>query len=190
MLTLKRTQLLTDFGPLDPECSCFVCKQYTRAYLSNIFGQTPLAAHLVTYHNLHFLKGFMRRMRQSIIDARFDEFVNDFLESNYENNEYPSWVVDALTDAGVPFRNAPRPCTKEAKALADAAKAAPKDVSYQVKKSHVRQKAKTPEEKEAERQAKRQKKEQETEAEPAAAAAASASNATVDEPPAAKKHKA
>lgn len=152
LLQLKRSQYLSDFGPLDPECTCFVCKDYTRSYLSNIFGQTPLAAHLLTYHNLFFMKSFMTRLRQSILDQKFAAFANDFLERNYANHEYPSWVVDALTDAGVPFRHAPNPCTAEMK------KEAPKDVSCMTKKSHQRQKAKTQEEKDLERAKKKQKR--------------------------------
>ena len=187
MLTLKRSGLLQDFGPLDPECSCFVCKKYTRAYLSNIFGQTPLAAHLVTYHNLHFMKGFMSRMRASILDGSFESFVNRFLELNYDNHEYPAWVVDALTDAGHVFQFTPNPCTKEIKAAADAtaaaeAKAKPKDVSYQVKKSHVRQKAKTAEEKEQEKAAKRQKTEQEGSSASASSTSAAAAAAPAAAP--------
>jgi hypothetical protein len=51
MLSLKRTTLSDDLGAIDPECACFVCKKYTRAYLSGLFGTSPLGAHLVTYHN-------------------------------------------------------------------------------------------------------------------------------------------
>lgn len=159
LLQLKRTQYLNDYSPLDPECACFVCKQYTRAYLSNIFGQTPLAAQLITYHNLFFMKQYMTSMRTSIIEGRFEAFVNDFLEKNYHNHEYPTWVVNALTDAGVTFRHTPNPCTAEAKAEALAAEKKA-EAQQQVKKSHQRQKAKTAEEKAQERKAKKQKKEQ------------------------------
>lgn len=152
LLQLKRSQYLTDFGPLDPECACFVCKEYTRSYLSNIFGQTPLAAHLLTYHNLYFMKSFMTQLRTSILEGRFEKFVNDFLERNYENHEYPSWVVDALTDAGITFRHAPNPCTAELN------KEAPKDVSCMTKKSHQRQKAKTQEERDELKRAKKKQK--------------------------------
>lgn len=171
MLTLKRSGLLSDMGSLDPECSCFVCKRYTRSYLSNLFGSSPLGAHLVTYHNLHFLKRFMSAMRSSILTGSFEGFVNDFLEKNYPNAEYPRWVVEALTDAGIEFRQKPQPCSKEIAAEEAAAAGAKKDQSYQIKKSHVRQKAKTAEEKEAEKIAKRQRQESEAKQEGAAAAA-------------------
>ena len=191
MLTLKRSGLLSDLGPLDPECSCFVCKRYTRSYLSNLFGSSPLGAHLVTYHNLHYLKRFMTSMRTSILQGNFEKFVNDFLEKNYNNAEYPRWVVEALTDAGIEFRQQPRPCTKEiaAEEALAAANGAKKDQSYQIKKSHVRQKAKTAEEKEAEKIAKRQRQESEAQeaaatkdAATTAAAAATAAASSVTSP--------
>jgi tRNA-guanine transglycosylase len=156
----KRNQYLNDTGKLDPECDCYVCTQYTRAYLANIFGTTPLAASLMTYHNLYFMKGFMTRLRNSIIEGNFEMFVNDFLEKNYANYEYPTWVVDALTDAGIQFRNAPR---KPAEKESHKRKAAPSPVAGETgtlgqpekkKLSHARQKAKTPEERQRERLAK------------------------------------
>jgi len=198
MLTLKRTTLSADLGPLDPECACFVCQRYTRAYLSGLFGSSPLGAHLVTYHNLFFLKQFMTRMRESILAGTFDAFVNDFLEAHYPQADYPRWVVEALADAGVPLRHTPIPSAKDVEAdNPNAAAAAPKDVSYQVnktsagpvKKSHVRQKAKTVEEKQMERAAKRQKKEADIAAAVAAtaaggeAAAAAASGDSAAAPP-------
>jgi tRNA-guanine transglycosylase len=179
MLELKRTKLNGDMGALDPECECFVCKKYTRAYLSGLFGSSPLGAHLVTYHNLFFLKQFMSRMRQSIIDGSFELFVNDFLDAHYPQHDYPRWVVEALTDAQISFRHIPIPNAKESLTIGGSVEGGaggslppPKDVSYQVKKSHVRQKAKSAEEKEAERAAKRQKTS--TNASNASAAAANA----------------
>jgi len=157
LLHVKKSSMLTDVGPLDPECDCFVCKDYTRAYLSASFGSTPLAAQLVTYHNLYFLKQFMTRLRTAIIDGRFESFVNDTLERHYPQHDYPTWVVEALTEAGITFRHTPiQPKAEMEKAKREAEK---KDVSYQTKKlSHARQKAKTPEERARDKAAKKQRK--------------------------------
>ena len=44
----------TDYRPLDPGCSCAVCRTYSRAYLHTIAGRTDTAAQLITYHNIAF----------------------------------------------------------------------------------------------------------------------------------------
>lgn len=53
-----------DFSPPDPECDCYVCQSYTRAYLRHLFKAGEiLALRLATYHNLHFLLTLMERLR-------------------------------------------------------------------------------------------------------------------------------
>ena len=64
-----------DEGPLDPECGCHVCRNYSRAYLRHLYRAGEiLASHLNTYHNLYFYLDLMRQIRVSIRDDNFSEF--------------------------------------------------------------------------------------------------------------------
>ncbi len=55
-----------DFSPPDPACDCYVCRNYTRAYLRHLFkAGEVLALRLATYHNLHFLLTLMERLREA-----------------------------------------------------------------------------------------------------------------------------
>ncbi len=67
-VNLLRAKHKFDFSPLDPECGCFVCRDYTRAYLHHVSKCGEIvAARLLTYHNLYFYQGVMRRLRAEIM---------------------------------------------------------------------------------------------------------------------------
>ena len=75
-----------DAGPLDPACSCRVCKNYSRAYLRHLYRAGEiLSSQLNTYHNLHFYLDLMRRMRDAIQLNGFDGFRRDFKKTIFEN---------------------------------------------------------------------------------------------------------
>jgi queuine tRNA-ribosyltransferase len=66
-LNIKNRQFAEDQGPPDPECSCPVCRRYTRAYLRHLMtAQEPLSAVLNTLHNLAFYLDTMRKVREGI----------------------------------------------------------------------------------------------------------------------------
>lgn len=68
-----------DAGPLDPACSCMVCRNYSRAYLRHLYRSGEiLSSQLNTYHNLHFYLDLMRRVREAIRNNNFDEFRRQF----------------------------------------------------------------------------------------------------------------
>ncbi|MFN8126853.1 MAG: tRNA guanosine(34) transglycosylase Tgt [Candidatus Nanopelagicales bacterium] len=68
------------FEPLDPDCDCYTCTHYTRAYLHHLFkAKEMLAATLVTIHNERFVVRLVDRIRDSIIDGSFVAFRDDFL---------------------------------------------------------------------------------------------------------------
>lgn len=69
-----------DFTPIDSECECYTCKNYTKAYLNHLFkGKEILAATLATIHNEYFIVHLVSQMRAEIIRGDFLEFKNDFL---------------------------------------------------------------------------------------------------------------
>jgi queuine tRNA-ribosyltransferase len=67
------------FTPLDQACSCYTCKNFTRAYLRHLFNAEELLGHrLVSLHNIHFYLELMRSVRQAIAQDKFTEFKKDF----------------------------------------------------------------------------------------------------------------
>ncbi|MCD6309661.1 MAG: tRNA guanosine(34) transglycosylase Tgt, partial [Candidatus Eremiobacteraeota bacterium] len=86
-LVLKNASYKMDFSPPDPECDCYTCTNFTRAYLRHLFMSGEiLGAYLATWHNLYFSISLVSRIRQSIIDGRFPEFRNEFL-GNFNDRE-------------------------------------------------------------------------------------------------------
>jgi queuine tRNA-ribosyltransferase len=73
-------------APLDPACSCYTCRNYTRAYLHHLDRQNEiLGARLNTIHNLAFYLGLMRSARAAIQGGTYDAFVTDFLRARAAN---------------------------------------------------------------------------------------------------------
>ncbi|HUW69010.1 MAG TPA: tRNA guanosine(34) transglycosylase Tgt [bacterium] len=79
-ISIKQARYTRDFSPADPECSCPVCRQYSRAYLRHLYKNDEiLFSMLASYHNLAFLHDFIRRIRYSIEQGRFVDFKREFL---------------------------------------------------------------------------------------------------------------
>jgi queuine tRNA-ribosyltransferase len=80
-VNIKNVRHQDDPGPLDPECPCETCTQYSRAYLRHLFvAGEMLSARLNTLHNLTYYVGIMRQMREAILANRFDGWVKTFYE--------------------------------------------------------------------------------------------------------------
>ncbi|MEY3103583.1 MAG: hypothetical protein RL256_605 [Actinomycetota bacterium] len=74
-----------DFSPIDSECDCYTCKNYSRAYLNHLFrAKEILGPTLATIHNVHFIVNLVERMRLAIEAGNFLEFKNEFL-GRYKN---------------------------------------------------------------------------------------------------------
>jgi len=74
-VSIKRTEYRDDPSPLDPECGCYTCRNYSRAYLRHLFlAREILSMRLNTIHNLYFYLDFFRKMREAIKEDRFEEF--------------------------------------------------------------------------------------------------------------------
>lgn len=73
-----------DFSPIDENCGCYTCKNYTKAYLNHLIrAKEMLASTLLTIHNEFFIVNLVAKMRQCIIDGNFFEFKEDFLGRYY-----------------------------------------------------------------------------------------------------------
>jgi queuine tRNA-ribosyltransferase len=69
-----------DFNPIDDECDCYTCQNYTRAYLCHLFrGKEMLAATLATIHNERFIVRLVAQMRAALIDGTFYDLKADFM---------------------------------------------------------------------------------------------------------------
>ncbi len=78
-VSIKNKQYEKDFGPLDPKCDCYTCRNYSRAYLRHLFKAGEiLSSILLTHHNIYYLLNLMKEVRQAIEEDRFEEYRLDF----------------------------------------------------------------------------------------------------------------
>jgi len=85
-LTIRNSPYIEDFSPLDKECDCYTCKNFSRAYLRHLFNtEEILGLRLVSLHNIYFYLNLMRRVREAIRQDRFLEFKKEFL-NNYKSS--------------------------------------------------------------------------------------------------------
>ena len=78
-LVIKNARYARDARPLDPKCSCYTCKNFSRAYLRHLFvSQELVAMRLNTLHNLHFFMSLMNDARAAIEGDRYGDFLKAF----------------------------------------------------------------------------------------------------------------
>ncbi|MBU1871328.1 MAG: tRNA guanosine(34) transglycosylase Tgt, partial [Candidatus Omnitrophica bacterium] len=86
-LTVRNAPYIADFEPLDRSCSCYACRNFSRAYLRHLLNTGEiLGLRLVSLHNIYFYLDLMRNIRQAIKENRFKEFKKQFL--NKYNQSY------------------------------------------------------------------------------------------------------
>lgn len=79
-ISIKQKKYREDDGPLDPECDCYTCKNYSRAYLRHLYMSGEiLSARLNTIHNLHFYIKLMDKARAAIKSGTWETFKNHCL---------------------------------------------------------------------------------------------------------------
>ena len=80
-LVVKNAKYERDFGPLDPNCDCYACKNYSRAYIRHLIrANETFGIRLTSYHNLHFLLRLMEQIREAIRNDRLGDFREEFFE--------------------------------------------------------------------------------------------------------------
>lgn len=68
-----------DFTPLDPECNCYACQNYSKAYLRHMINVGEMmGGMMISLHNITYLNNLMARMREAILQDSFTEFVEEF----------------------------------------------------------------------------------------------------------------
>ncbi len=71
-----------DYTSLDPECDCYTCRNFTRAYIRHLLkANEVLGIRLTTWHNLRFLLNLMKNVRKAIEEDRLGDFRNEFFAS-------------------------------------------------------------------------------------------------------------
>ena len=86
-INIKSSRYERDWGPLDPECDCYACRNFSRAYIRHLYRSGEiLSSRLCTWHNLRFLAKLMERIRGSIREGRFQDFRDAFTEKYLEGD--------------------------------------------------------------------------------------------------------
>ena len=90
VLNIKNSRHQDDPRPIDENCSCPACKNYSRAYLHHIFkSQEILSSMLLTWHNLQYYQDLMAGIRGAILSNCFDKFENNFNASRAQGDIEP-----------------------------------------------------------------------------------------------------
>lgn len=87
-LSIKSALCTEDFAPLEQDCGCYTCKNFSRAYIRHLLNMNEiLGLHLVSLHNLHFYLGLMADIREAIKQGDFAGFKNSFISKYGLNNK-------------------------------------------------------------------------------------------------------
>jgi queuine tRNA-ribosyltransferase len=75
-LNIRNASFGQEMKPVDPECDCYCCKNFSRAYLRHLFNtEEILGLRLVSMHNIYFFLELMRRIREAIAIDKFQQFL-------------------------------------------------------------------------------------------------------------------
>ncbi|WP_061213232.1 tRNA guanosine(34) transglycosylase Tgt [Syntrophomonas wolfei] len=81
-ITVRNALYAADFSPLDAGCSCYVCQNYSRAYIRHLIkAEEILAQRLISYHNLFFLFQLMAGIRAALAKGEFPSFYREFFHN-------------------------------------------------------------------------------------------------------------
>lgn len=83
-INIKNAKYRTDFTPLDPDCDCYCCQHYTAAYLHHLYKVDEITGKtLASIHNERFVVRICDKIRESILNDTFDEYMADFMDKYY-----------------------------------------------------------------------------------------------------------
>jgi queuine tRNA-ribosyltransferase len=87
-IVIRNAKYSRDFGKLDPECDCYACTNYSRAYIRHLFNVDEiLGSRLTTIHNLYFLIKLMENIREAIKKDRLLEYKDEFYKKYGYNDK-------------------------------------------------------------------------------------------------------
>ena len=84
-INLLNERFRDDSTPLDLDCRCYTCKNFSRAYVAHLFrAKEILGATLASIHNLYFVTHMVSKMRETIMNGEFENYKKDFLRKYYK----------------------------------------------------------------------------------------------------------
>lgn len=84
-LNIRNAAFMTDFEPVEKDCSCYTCTHHSRAYIAHLFRADEMtAATLASIHNLHFVLRLVEKIRESLLNETFFDFKKDFINRYYK----------------------------------------------------------------------------------------------------------
>lgn len=85
-IVVRNGKYKEDFTPLDPDCNCYCCRNYTKAYLRHLVNVGEMTgAVLLSLHNISYLHSLMKGLRESIFGGYVKDYVREFYRKNGEN---------------------------------------------------------------------------------------------------------
>lgn len=93
-INIRSAKFREDPNPIDQNCSCYVCQKHSKAYINHLFSRKEvLGQMLLTYHNLHYMYNFMKRLREAIKSGKFYEFKESYMFI-FKNKEKMKKVIE------------------------------------------------------------------------------------------------
>jgi queuine tRNA-ribosyltransferase len=87
-LNIANARYRDDTAPIDPECACYACRHYSRAYVRHLYQAREILAHrLTTIHNLHYYLNLVKQARIAILNDDFERFRRNFVAGTLESND-------------------------------------------------------------------------------------------------------
>ncbi len=81
-INIRNEKYKKDFSPPDPECDCYTCQNFTKAYIRHLFNADEISAYILnTIHNLRYYHRLMENIRKAIREDKFEEFRNAWYKS-------------------------------------------------------------------------------------------------------------
>ncbi len=90
-INIKNNQYKEDFTPIEEECNCYACQNYTKAYIRHLINvKESFGARLLSIHNINYLTNLMKEIRESIKNDNILEFRKEFIK-NYYGDDYAKY---------------------------------------------------------------------------------------------------
>ena len=84
-INISNARFKNDIDPIESECTCYTCRNYSRAYLRHLYLSKELLAYrLNTIHNVHYYMNLVRQLRTAICNGEFEEFKKEFFKNSLQ----------------------------------------------------------------------------------------------------------
>eukprot|EP00282_Hemiselmis_andersenii_P017691 CAMPEP_0114109448 /NCGR_PEP_ID=MMETSP0043_2-20121206/782_1 /TAXON_ID=464988 /ORGANISM="Hemiselmis andersenii, Strain CCMP644" /LENGTH=127 /DNA_ID=CAMNT_0001201327 /DNA_START=63 /DNA_END=443 /DNA_ORIENTATION=- len=87
-MQLKQNRFKNDLCPIEADCGCPTCKNFSRAYLHVLAAKEQTGARLITIHNIAYMMRLMKRAREAIFEGTYPEFVSAYMARAYPDRKY------------------------------------------------------------------------------------------------------